>query len=112
MYNIASKADDAFEQVNRATVENVCELLSHYLIYQVSHFDVEEMVVDFFYWFDKSTKWKTSLDSYCSFCDISYREIIKYVNTRWLSLVRAVDCALQQYEMLKSYFSSESMFHI
>ena len=27
VHNIASKADDAFEQVHRATVENACELL-------------------------------------------------------------------------------------
>ena len=78
----------------------------------MSHFNVEEMVVDLFYWFDKSTKWKASLDSYCSFCDTSYREIMKHVSTRWLSLGRAVDRALQQYEALKSYFSSESMFVI
>lgn len=31
VHNIASKADDAFEQVYRATVENACELLSHAL---------------------------------------------------------------------------------
>lgn len=78
----------------------------------MSHFNVEEMVVDLFYWFDKSTKRKASLDSYCSFCDTSYREIIKHVSTRWLSLGRAVDRALQQYEALKSYFSSESMFEL
>ena len=78
----------------------------------MSHFNVEEMVVDLFYGFDKSTKWKASFDSYCSFCDASYQEIIKHVSTRWLSLGRAVDCSLQQYEVLKSYFSSESMFEL
>ena len=35
VHSIASKAADAFEQVNRATVENACELLSHYFIYYI-----------------------------------------------------------------------------
>ena len=34
--------------IYRATIENVRELLNHYLIHQVSHFNVEEMVVDLF----------------------------------------------------------------
>ena len=70
------------------------------------------MIVDLFYWFNKSTKRKASLDSYCSFCDTSYREIIKHVSTRWLSLGRAVGRTLQQYEVLKSYFSSEGKFEL
>ena len=78
----------------------------------MSHFNVEEMVVDLYYWFDKSTKRKASLAGYCSFCDTSYREIVKHVNTRWLSLGRAIERVLQQYEALKSYFKSQSMNHI
>ena len=64
-------------------------------------------MIDLFYWFDKSTKRKASLMEYCSFCDIDYREIVKHVNTRWLSLERAVSRVLQQYDALKSYFLSE-----
>ena len=32
-------------------------------------FDIEELVVDLYYWFDKSTKRKNELRSYCMFCD-------------------------------------------
>ena len=32
-------------------------------------FDVEEFIIDIFYWFDKSTKWKNGLKSYCTFCN-------------------------------------------
>lgn len=74
---------------------------------QVSKFNVEEMVIDLFYWFDKSTKRKANLQSYCVFCDTSYREIIKHVSTRWLSLEKAIDRVLQQYEALSSYFISQ-----
>lgn len=58
-------------------------------------FDVEELVVDLFYWFDKSTKRKGSLEEYSCFCDVQYRKIIKYISTRWLSLEMAVERALK-----------------
>ena len=32
-----------------------------------TRFDVEELAVDLFYWFDKSTKRKSSLEEYCCF---------------------------------------------
>lgn len=76
---------------------------------QVSGFDVEEMVIDIFYWFDKSTKRKASLSEYCTFCNTDYREVVKHVNTRWLSLERAVGRVLQQYTALRSYFLSEGI---
>ena len=70
-------------------------------------FDVEEFCIDIYYWFDKSTKRKNNLVSYCVFCDQEYRNIVKHVTTRWLSLERAVERALKQYASLKSYFRSE-----
>ena len=69
------------------------------------------MVIDLFYWFDKSTKRKASLAEYCTFCDTSYREIVKHVNTRWLSLERAVGRVLQQYVALRSYCLSEGTYY-
>ena len=56
-----------------------------------SGFDLEEFVIDTFYWFDKSTKRKNELASYCTFCDQAYRSMIKHVSTRWLSLELAVE---------------------
>lgn len=74
---------------------------------------MEDLAIDIFYWFDKSTKRKASLQSYCVFCDTSYREVIKHVSTRWLSLERAVARILEKYVALQSYFSSEGItFHI
>lgn len=71
-------------------------------------FDVEEIMVDLFYWFDKSTKRKSSLKEYCCFCDVQYRKIIKHVSTRWLSLEMAIERTLKLYDGLYSYFLSES----
>lgn len=78
-----------------------------YIFLQVSGFHVEELVIDLFYWFEKSTKRKANLGEYCVFCDIEYRQIVKHVNTRWLSLERAITRTLQQFDALKSYVLSE-----
>ena len=43
---------------------------------------MEELVIDLFYWFDKSTKRKYALSEYCGYCDTEYRQIVKHVNTR------------------------------
>ena len=69
-------------------------------------FDVEDIFVDLYYWFDKSTKQKNQLSEFCDFCDVKYREVIKHVSTRWLSLELAVERALKVYAGLKSYFLS------
>ena len=74
----------------------------------VSGFDVEDMCVDVYYYFDKSTKRKSSLVEFAEFCDVKYRQVIKQVNTRWLSLEVAVKRSLQMYPALKSYFLSNS----
>ena len=70
-------------------------------------FDVEEFAIDLYYWFDKSTKRKNGLQSYCIFCNQEYRTIVKHVSTRWLSLEIAVQRSLKQLPSLTSYFKSE-----
>ena len=62
-----------------------------------TNFDVEDLCVDVFYWFDKSTKRKGVLKEFCDFCDTSYREVVRYISVRWLSLEKAVDRNLQLY---------------
>ena len=59
-------------------------------------------MIDNFYYFDKSTKIKSGLSEYCTFCDTHYRDS-KHVSTR----KQAVDHTLRQYLGLKSYFLSE-----
>ncbi len=69
--------------------------------------NVENLLIDIYYWFDKSTKRKGILAEYMEFCDLEYAKILKHVSTRWLSLERCVERILQKYEGLKSYFVSE-----
>ena len=85
VHNTANRAAEAFEAETK--------------------FDIEDILVDLFYWFDKSTNRKNELFQYCDFCDVRYKEVIKHVSTRWLSLEFAVQRTLQQYPALKSYFS-------
>ena len=74
---------------------------------EVSGFDVDDLAVDIFYYFDKSTKRKAALSDNTQFCDLAYRKMLKHVTTRWLSLNTSVNRILSGYEGLKSYFLSE-----
>ena len=71
-------------------------------------FDVEDFCIDIFYYFVKSTKRKNALQGYAEFCDQEYRDILKHINVRWLSLERAVERILLQYSSLSGYFLSEN----
>ena len=66
-------------------------------------FDIEDMLVDVFNWFDKSNKRKNILEE---FMVQEYKKIIKYVSTHWLSLESAFTQCLKLYPSLKSYFLS------
>jgi hypothetical protein len=71
-------------------------------------FDVDQLCIDLFYYFDKSTNRKQELLQFSKFCDQEYRDVIKHVCTRWLSLESSVHRVLQQLPSLRSYFASHS----
>ena len=74
-----------------------------------SGFDVEDMLVDIFYWFDKSSKRKVQLEEFCLFYDQEYRKIIEHVTTRRLNLETAVTRSLRLYQSLRSYVLSQEV---
>ena len=47
-----------------------------------------------------------ALQGYAEFCDQEYRDILKHINVRWLSLERVVERILLQYSSLRGYFLS------
>ena len=67
-------------------------------------------MVDTFYYFDKSTKRKNGLSDYCAFCDVEFRQVLKHISTRWLSLESAVSRVLLQYPGLTSHVISECKY--
>ena len=69
-----------------------------------SGFDVEEVAVDVFYYFDHSTKRKGELQGFTQFCNIESWNILKYISTPWLSLQTSVEHILKQYVALRSYY--------
>ena len=86
VHNMAVKAVEAFQSI--------------------TGFDIEDFLIDLYNWFDKSTKRKNKLAEFCSFCNTEYRQVVKHVSTRWLSLECAVKRSLKQYVSLQSYFLS------
>ena len=68
---------------------------------------MEDVLIDIFYWFDKSSKRKGKLAEYFEFCDQEYQKVLKHISVRWLSLERCMDRVLKKFTSLKSYFESE-----
>ena len=64
------------------------------------------MLVDVFQWFDKSNKRKSTLEEFREFMEQEYKNIIKYVFTRRLSLEPPDTRCLKLYPSLNSYFLS------
>ena len=62
LHNAASKANTAFSEISK--------------------FDVEDHLVDIYYWYNKSSKCKSCLFEYYMFCDQDYEEVICNVSTR------------------------------
>ena len=68
---------------------------------------MEDVCVDCFYWFDKSTKRKGMLVDYYEIYDQDYQSVLKHISVRWLSLKKCSGRILKKYSGLKSYFLSE-----
>lgn len=71
-------------------------------------FDVEELLVDTYFWFEHSSKRKNAYAEYCNFVNTEYRRVLKFLSVRWLGLSTCLERVLGQYDALKSYFLSAS----
>uniref|UniRef100_A0A1X7VIW8 HAT C-terminal dimerisation domain-containing protein n=1 Tax=Amphimedon queenslandica TaxID=400682 RepID=A0A1X7VIW8_AMPQE len=91
---IDSSNDNGVEKMNSLTVRFFSEgteivetpLLDicltscvHWYPVQITKFDIEEMMVNNSFYFDKSTKRNNGLSDYCTFCDTDYRKILKHI---------------------------------
>ena len=90
-----------------------CHVVHNAASYAAAHFgkivdlDIEEFLIDLYYWYGKSTNRKNDPAEFCTFVEIDYKKIIKNVSTRWLTMLQAIERALKQYPALKNYFISK-----
>ncbi|GFS59064.1 uncharacterized protein TNCV_69591 [Trichonephila clavipes] len=66
--------------------------------------DVENIVMKVFAKFSSSSKKREDLKECFDFFESEYREVIRHVPTRWLSLFKALDRMLSSWGPLKRYF--------
>ncbi|XP_063765200.1 zinc finger BED domain-containing protein 5-like [Eleginops maclovinus] len=72
---------------------------------------IEELLVDIYFYLDKSSKRKQGLKKFQDLCGVEMRKIVKHVSTRWLSLDKCIARLLQQWPALLQYFESEKSGH-
>ena len=65
-----------------------------------SGFDVEDLVVDQYYWFDKNTKRKNELNEFCVFSRNTCKHVLRHASTHWVSLQNANSRTLEMYQHL------------
>ena len=68
---------------------------------------VDELLIDVYYYLDKSTKRNKALSEFQELCGTGTRKILKHCSTRWLSLSACVNRLIEQWEPLAKYFRSE-----
>ena len=71
---------------------------------EVLDVNIENLCIDLYCWFDKSSKRKGKLAEYFEFCDQVYKSILKHASVCWLSLERCMDRILHKQPRLKAYF--------
>jgi hypothetical protein len=71
--------------------------------------DVEIIVVKIYKYFHIYTVRVTRLKEFCEFAEVEYSKVLKHSNTRFLSLLPAIERLLKIFEGLKSYFNSQEL---
>ena len=67
---------------------------------------IDSFLVSIHTHFYLSIKRKEQFKEICEFVDVSYKQILKHVETRWLSLLRVIGRVLNLWPALVSYFHS------
>ncbi|KAL8572454.1 hypothetical protein ACOMHN_005600 [Nucella lapillus] len=68
---------------------------------------VEEILVDIYYFFQKSTLCQSNLRELQELYDVEQRKMLKHGCTRWLSIARCIKRLLESWEPLKHLFYEE-----
>ena len=68
---------------------------------------VESLIVKLYKFFHIYTVRVSELKVFCNFADVEYQRLLLHGNTRFLSLLPALERVLEMFEALKSYFNSQ-----
>ena len=71
-------------------------------------YSVDELLIDIYYYLNKSTKRQQALKSFQALCGIEMRKMIKHSVTRWLSLEKCISRLLEQWLPLQEFFKKEN----
>ncbi|CAM1330529.1 Uncharacterised protein r2_g3960 [Pycnogonum litorale] len=87
----------------------LCHMLHHAAESAASSllFKIYEVLVDTYFYLDKSSKRLISLEKIQKIYDVEHFKIIKHVSTRWLSIGRCIDRILENWDALAVVFKSE-----
>ena len=69
---------------------------------------VEELLIDLYYYLDKSSKRIQTLRDFQELCNTETRKILKHVCTRWLSVGICLKRVLDQWELLTLFFEQQN----
>ena len=68
---------------------------------------IDEVLIDVFYYFNKSDKRKSDFRGTQDLYDTEQKRMLKHVCTRWLSIGRCLERLLHNWDALKVYFKSQ-----
>ena len=68
---------------------------------------VEEILIDIYYYFKKSTLRQANLKEYQELYDVEQEAMLKHGCTRWLSIARCIKRLLKNWEPLRKFFIEE-----
>ena len=94
------------EIVGVGCAAHICHNCLHHAV-DVFPIDVEVIVVKIYKFFYIYTVRVTELKEFCSFAEVEYKRVLEHGNTRFLSLLPAVETILRIFPALKAYFLSQ-----
>ncbi|XP_067668324.1 uncharacterized protein [Haliotis asinina] len=71
-------------------------------------FNIDEILVDIYYYLDKSSKRLSGLGEWQKLYDVEHKTILRHVSTRWLSIGKSLDRVLENWNALKQFFHEEA----